>query len=126
MAFAAMLAGAGFTSAQELPAERPRAPASGTRGDGRDMSLIRDLELASRRRALGSRLPFANPPEIRSGGGRLETTLAVRYTFGRIGDDVVHLRSYNGLLVGPTLRVRPRDVLAATLKAEAENNEAPR
>lgn len=62
--------------------------------------------------------PFRNPPEIRSTGRRLSTTLAVRYTdpgTTSIAGCPVTLRTYNGQLVGPTLRVRPGDVLAPRL-----------
>ncbi len=62
--------------------------------------------------------PFRNAPEIRSVNGRLSTRLEVRYTdraTTRIAGCPVKLRSYNGQLVGPTLRVRPGDVLAPTL-----------
>jgi FtsP/CotA-like multicopper oxidase with cupredoxin domain len=62
--------------------------------------------------------PFRNPPELRASGGRLNTRLEVRYTDPRttsIAGCPVTLRSYNGQLVGPTLRVRPGDVLAPRL-----------
>ena len=71
------------------------------------------LEFTRRSRALAvaSRVPFANPPEIHSGRGVLQTTLVVNYANNRIGQDRVFLRSYNGFLVGPTLRVQPNDRL---------------
>lgn len=62
--------------------------------------------------------PFRNPPEVRASGGRLETTLAVQYTDPdrtSIAGCPVRLRSYNGGLVGPTLRVSPGEVLAPFL-----------
>lgn len=58
--------------------------------------------------------PFQNPPEIHSVSGHLQTTLAVKYTDPKttsIGGCGVTLRSYNGQLVGPTLRVKPGDVM---------------
>jgi FtsP/CotA-like multicopper oxidase with cupredoxin domain len=58
--------------------------------------------------------PFQNPPEIVSNNGVLKTNLIVQYTnpdTTTIGGCPVHLRTYNGQLVGPTLRVRPGDVL---------------
>lgn len=67
--------------------------------------------------------PFQNPPEIVSVNGVLSTQLAVRYTDPTaisIGGCGVHLRTYNGQLVGPTLRARPGDVLAILL-----NNQLP-
>jgi FtsP/CotA-like multicopper oxidase with cupredoxin domain len=58
--------------------------------------------------------PFQNPPEIVSSNGALKTNLAVQYTnpaTTTIADCPVHLRTYNGQLVGPTLRAKPGDVL---------------
>ncbi len=56
--------------------------------------------------------------EIRSENGRLELHLAVTYTDPnkvRIAGCGVKLRSYNGKLAGPTMRVKPGDVLLVTL-----------
>ena len=68
--------------------------------------------------------PFRNPPELRSSGGRLSARLPVRMTDRTkvsIAGCPVTLRTYRGELVGPTLRVRPGDVLAPMLA-----NELPR
>lgn len=57
---------------------------------------------------------YVNPPEDKAVKGALQTTLAVQYTDPNtttIGGCGVTLRSYNGQLVGPTLRVRPGDVM---------------
>jgi FtsP/CotA-like multicopper oxidase with cupredoxin domain len=57
---------------------------------------------------------FQNPPEIVAHGGVLRTTLVTRYTDPekiKIGGCGVKLRTYNGQLVGPTLRAKPGDVL---------------
>jgi len=57
---------------------------------------------------------YVNPPEDKSVKGALQTTLAVQYTDPNtttIGGCGVTLRSYNGQLVGPTLRVRAGDVM---------------
>ena len=62
--------------------------------------------------------PFQNPPEISSVDGILKTTLEVKYTDPQttsIAGCKVTLRSYNGQLVGPTLRAKPGDVLAIRL-----------
>ncbi|MEO1691379.1 MAG: multicopper oxidase domain-containing protein [Cyanobacteria bacterium J06631_6] len=55
--------------------------------------------------------PFANPQLIEADNGELETTLTVAYSDREIADCQVHLRSYNGQLVGPTLRVKPGDTI---------------
>lgn len=68
--------------------------------------------------------PFRNPPEIRSASGRLDTRLRVQYTdpaTTSLGGCPLTLRSYNGALVGPTLRVKPGDVMAPVL-----DNRLPR
>jgi len=58
--------------------------------------------------------PFQNPPEIKSQNGMLNTTLGVQYTDPKttsIAGCPVKLRTYNGQLVGPTLRIRQGDVI---------------
>ncbi len=59
--------------------------------------------------------PFKNPESISSTNGVLETTLDVKYAQNKIGNCEVNLRSYNGKLVGPTLRVKPGDTLRLKL-----------
>jgi FtsP/CotA-like multicopper oxidase with cupredoxin domain len=58
---------------------------------------------------------FENPQEIRSKNGVLETTLKVEYGDNKIAGCPVHLRSYNGKLVGPTLRVEQGDTISIKL-----------
>src|SRR5262249_33726862 len=53
----------------------------------------------------------AEADTIRSADGVLRATLVVRYGDNVIRGSRVHLRSYNGRLVGPTLRAKPGDVL---------------
>ncbi|MGW1465186.1 multicopper oxidase family protein [Streptomyces sp. NPDC002308] len=64
-------------------------------------------------RASASAAPqFSRPPVIGSADGVLSTTLRVafaRRTLAGVGD--VDLRLYNGEAIGPTLRVRPGDLL---------------
>jgi FtsP/CotA-like multicopper oxidase with cupredoxin domain len=48
---------------------------------------------------------------VASGERDLELDLVVEYAKNKIGKDDVCLRSYNGLLVGPTIRARPGDTL---------------
>jgi FtsP/CotA-like multicopper oxidase with cupredoxin domain len=59
---------------------------------------------------------FQNPEEIRSRSGLLKTSLEVRYGQNNIAGCDVNLRSYNGKLVGPTLRVKPGDLIQIDLK----------
>ncbi|MDR3525832.1 MAG: multicopper oxidase domain-containing protein [Rhizomicrobium sp.] len=63
--------------------------------------------------------PFQNPPVISSVGGVLTATLDIRYTnpaTTMIGECHLKLRSYGGTLVGPTLRVKPGDVMKIVVK----------
>ena len=70
--------------------------------------------------------PEARPPEVQTaaptheapvaspapaGGRELQFELVVQYADNMIGGEKVHLRSYNGKLVGPTIRARPGDTL---------------
>ena len=55
--------------------------------------------------------PFANPQLIKAENGELTTTLTVTYSDRDLAGCQVHLRSYNGQLVGPTLRVKPGDTI---------------
>ncbi len=67
--------------------------------------------------------PFRNPPDIRAQNGKLDTVFAVQFTEPKttsIAGCPVKLRTYNGQLVGPTLRVKPGDVINLAL-----NNKLP-
>ncbi len=73
----------------------------------------------------GTGATLEDPDVITATNGTVSMTLTVTYTvpYGddnqkigqKIGDCPVHLRSYNGQLVGPTLRARPGDSLRITL-----------
>ena len=64
---------------------------------------------------------FQNPQSIAAENGALQTTLEVTYGDQEIAGCQVHLRSYNGQLIGPTLRVKPGD----TLNLKLINNLPP-
>ena len=51
------------------------------------------------------------PPVVESTGGVLNLELVAQYARNEIGRDPVELRSYNGSLVGPTLKLKPGDLL---------------
>lgn len=58
--------------------------------------------------------PFQNPPEIVSSMGALSTNLSVKYsnpTTTSLGGCPLKLRTYNGQLVGPTLRIKQGDTI---------------
>lgn len=70
---------------------------------------------------------FENPEVIQAAGGVLDVSLEVKY--GEYGDNhiancPVHLRSYNGKLVGPTLRAKPGDTLQIIIKNMLPPNPA--
>ncbi|MGF2039064.1 MAG: multicopper oxidase family protein [Nostoc sp. CmiVER01] len=61
---------------------------------------------------------FANPESVSSQNGSLKVDLKVQYTdkeTTEIAGCKVKLRSYNGKLVGPTLRVKPNDLISINL-----------
>jgi FtsP/CotA-like multicopper oxidase with cupredoxin domain len=70
--------------------------------------------------------PFADAPVIHSDTNHtLTASLDVRYTdpaSTTIAGCHVHLRSYDGQLVGPTLRVRPGDTMDITVKNDLPGN----
>jgi FtsP/CotA-like multicopper oxidase with cupredoxin domain len=72
---------------------------------------IQDLNLDSN----GAGADFKEPDVIAAVNGVVSATLTVKYGDNVIGECPVHLRSYNGKLVGPTLRARPGDTLRITL-----------
>ena len=59
---------------------------------------------------------FIEPPVRASQNGLLDTGLRVFFADNIIGGHPVHLRSYEGLLTGPTLRIRPGDILRILLE----------
>lgn len=59
---------------------------------------------------------FAQPPVLRSGlNGLLDVTLNVQNATNSVNGQTINTRTYNGILGGPTLRVRPGDRLRVNL-----------
>jgi FtsP/CotA-like multicopper oxidase with cupredoxin domain len=54
---------------------------------------------------------FVQPVVLRSSNGLLDTTLQTKFALNQVGGVTLNLRSYNGQLTGPTLRVKPGDTL---------------
>ena len=69
--------------------------------------------------------PLIEPEVRRSVNGELRTTLQVRYSYKDIGGYRLYLRSYEGTIPGPTLRVRPGDVLRIRLINDLPPNPDP-
>ena len=55
--------------------------------------------------------PLTEPEVRRSVNGELRTTLRLQYPYKEVGGHRLYLRTYEGTIPGPTLRVRPGDVL---------------
>src|SRR5688572_33248494 len=60
-------------------------------------------------------VPFRNPAVIKSVDGVVDAELVAQYADNEIGGDPVSLRSYNGALVGPTLRLKPGETIKLRL-----------
>lgn len=69
--------------------------------------------------------PLVEPEVRRSSNGELRTTLQVRYTYKDIGGYRLSLRSYEGTIPGPTLRVQPGDTLRIRLINDLPPNLDP-
>jgi FtsP/CotA-like multicopper oxidase with cupredoxin domain len=69
--------------------------------------------------------PLVEPEVRRSAGGVLETTLRVGYAYRDIGGYRLSLRTYEGGIPGPTLRVRPGDRLKIRLVNDLPPNPDP-
>jgi FtsP/CotA-like multicopper oxidase with cupredoxin domain len=59
--------------------------------------------------------PFVEPAVRRSANGELDTTLRMHYAYQAIGGHRLYVRTYEGTVPGPTLRVKPGDVLRIKL-----------
>jgi FtsP/CotA-like multicopper oxidase with cupredoxin domain len=72
-------------------------------------------------------LPLVEPEVRRSTGGVLSTTLRVRYARMQVGGYRLYLRTYDEMIPGPTMRLRPGDTLRIRLINELPPNrdEAP-
>lgn len=74
---------------------------------------------------LGASTPTAQlpqPPVRRSSAGLLNTTLRVGFAANDIGAHQVYTRTYEGMIPGPTLRVKPGDALKLKLQNELPPN----
>lgn len=80
--------------------------------------LLNQPQLFAPPASTGSREPSLKPLTYQSKNGRLEVNLTIDYNKQslQIGNDVVQLRTYNGQLVGPVLRLKAGDVLVVNLQ----------
>ncbi|OYW25017.1 MAG: hypothetical protein B7Z55_00565 [Planctomycetales bacterium 12-60-4] len=110
---------------RELTNERPAAPATKPVPRAPMMSIPQLEKLESSTKATPAEREslarvtvngYTEPEELRSRDGTLTVVLVATYARNVIGTDPVYLRSYNGHLVGPTLRGKPGDTLRITLR----------
>ena len=70
-------------------------------------------------------VPLVEPEVRRSVDGELRTTLRVQYAYKDVGGYRLFLRTYEGTIPGPTLRVRRGDVLRIRLVNDLPPNRDP-
>jgi FtsP/CotA-like multicopper oxidase with cupredoxin domain len=69
--------------------------------------------------------PFVEPEVRSSTNGELSTTLRMHYAYKDIGGYRLYMRAYEGTVPGPTLRVKPGDVLRIKLINDLPPNRDP-
>jgi FtsP/CotA-like multicopper oxidase with cupredoxin domain len=69
--------------------------------------------------------PFVEPEVRRSVNGELVTTLRLQYAYKDVGGYRLFMRSYEGTIPGPTLRLKPGDVLRIKLINDLPPNREP-
>lgn len=120
------------TPEAEPEPSKPKAPASKTKdaAPGSFRSQVREHYLARSGVEDSKKRPFPKPNTkpgpapasgkapmaIKSANGSLNAELIIDYADLKIGNDPVHLRTYNGQLAGPTLRVKAGDTMYITLR----------
>lgn len=68
---------------------------------------------------------FIEPEVRRSANGELHTTLRLQYAYKDIGGYRLFIRTYEGTIPGPTLRLKPGDVLRIQLINDLPPNRDP-
>jgi FtsP/CotA-like multicopper oxidase with cupredoxin domain len=69
--------------------------------------------------------PLAEPEVRRSAGGELRTTLRLQYAYKDVGGYRLFMRTYEGTIPGPTLRLRRGDILRIRLVNDLPPNRDP-
>src|SRR5260221_10078074 len=67
-------------------------------------------------------MPLVEPEVRRSANGVLSTTLSTRYIYKDIGGVRLYVRSYDGMIPGPTLRMQPGETLRIRLSNDFPPN----
>jgi len=69
--------------------------------------------------------PLVEPELRRSVGGELRTTLQLRYAYKDVGGYRLYMRTYEGMIPGPTLRLSRGDVLRIRIVNDLPPNRDP-
>ena len=69
--------------------------------------------------------PLVEPELRRSVGGELRTTLQLRYAYKDVGGSRLYMRTYEGMIPGPTLRLNRGDVLRIKIVNDLPPNRDP-
>jgi FtsP/CotA-like multicopper oxidase with cupredoxin domain len=101
--------GAGFAVARRLA--RARAANAGHGAHGTEFTD----SVGVQRVPFTEGAPLVEPEVRRSVNGELRTTLRLHYAYKDVGGYHLYLRTYDGMIPGTTLRVRPGDVLRIKL-----------
>jgi FtsP/CotA-like multicopper oxidase with cupredoxin domain len=70
-------------------------------------------------------VPLVEPELRRSVGGELRTTLQLRYAYKDVGGSRLYMRTYEGMIPGPTLRLSRGDVLRIRIVNDLPPNRDP-
>src|SRR6476619_6576727 len=116
--FGTALLAPAFMAAVKVPGNAAGAPAM-------DMSGHALVPLGVPRAPYDKNGLLVEPEVRRSVNGELQTSLRVAYAYKDIGGYRLSLRSYEGNIPGPTLRLRPGDVLRIRLVNALPPNADP-
>jgi FtsP/CotA-like multicopper oxidase with cupredoxin domain len=122
-----ILKGAGFGITILAPAffGAAKFPSGAAGASSIDMSRHASDPIGVPRASFDRDAPLVEPEVRRSMDGELRTTLRVAYAYKDIGGYRLSLRAYEGNIPGPTLRLRPGDVLRIRLVNELPPNTDP-
>jgi FtsP/CotA-like multicopper oxidase with cupredoxin domain len=69
--------------------------------------------------------PLVEPEVRRSVDGELKTSMSMRYAYRDVGGSRLYVRTYEGTVPGPTLRMKPGEVLKLRLANDFPPNRSP-
>ena len=117
-------AGAGGALFLASAARRSVARADATPQPGHDSHAAADGGAGLFQPSKWESVDLVEPEVRRSADGELATELRVGYAYADIGGYRLSLRTYEGTIPGPTLRVQPGDILRVTLINDLPPNRA--